>query len=191
MLISAGGVWLALFMLAFVVAMIISVENDSFFLGSVGIIISAAIAQFVFGIPIITSIITNPLMVIVYLIIYGAAGAAYAGFWRLPDFIRSRKKEIDRAYETFTADAERNRRTSDLPQSDISYDTFLESSHYDKFTVSHNKDRVASWVLLWPFGILWELMHKPIRWVWNSVYYGLGEQFEKIGKAAAKKNSGR
>jgi len=177
-LISATGVWFALFVLVALVALIISIENDSFFLGSAALIIIAGIAQFVFGIAVLATIVANPLATLFFIVFYIALGSAYAGFWRLPDFVNSRSKEIEDAFISFS------RRHKD---SNVSHDEFLNSTDYEKFTVSHNKEVVASWVLLWPAGVIWELSHKPIRWVWNQVYYGLGESFEKLNRKAASK----
>jgi hypothetical protein len=69
---------------------------------------------------------------------------------------------------------------------DTSFETFLNSTSY-RFSVKNNKDRVASWVLLWPTSFAWELIHKPFIWLWDSVYYGLGKVFEKINHDQARK----
>lgn len=177
-LISAGGVWLALFMLVCLVAMIISIENDSFFMGSVSILVTAGVSQFVFGIPVLSSIVYNPFLAIFFLIFYTAVGSAYAAFWRLPNFLQNRQTDIEDEFLRYSKDS--NVLTPNT-------EDFMNSSYYKRFTVSHNKDAVASWVLLWPVGMLWELSHKPIRWIWNQVYYGLGDAFEKINRRTTTK----
>lgn len=177
-LISATGVWFALFVLVALVALIISIENDSFFLGTAALIIIAGIAQFVFGIAVLATIVANPLATLFFILFYIALGAAYAGFWRLPDFVNSHSEEIEKAFIYFSK-VQLNR--------EVTHEEFLDSTQYAPFTVSHNKEVVASWVLLWPAGVFWELSHKPIRWVWNQVYYGLGESFEKLNRKAASK----
>lgn len=177
-LISAGGVWFALFVLAALISLIVSIENDSFFLGTAALIIIAGIAQFVFGIAVLATIIANPLATLFFVVFYIALGAAYAGFWRLPDFVNSRSEEIEKAFIYFSKHSK---------DKSVSHDEFLNSTEYEKFTVRYNKDAVASWVLLWPAGIIWELSHKPVRWIWNQVYYGLGESFEKLNRRAVSK----
>ena len=177
-LISATGVWFAIFVLLALVALIISIENDSLLLGTAAIIVITGIAQFVFGIAVLAAILTNPLASMFFVVFYIALGAAYAGFWRLPNFVSSRSKEIKEAFIYYSKNHK---------DRSVSHDEFLNSQEYKKFTVSNNKDVVASWVLLWPAGVIWELSHKPIRWVWNQVYYGLGESFEKLNRKAASK----
>lgn len=200
MLISAGGLWLGLFSLILFGSLVWASESDSFFLGTAVILIGAVIAQFVFSIPVWATIVANPLMLIVYLAVYVAAGALYAGMWRLPGYIRKHSDVIQRDYtswkDTKTRDQERSWRNTirdkvtgpeeDPKPVDVSFDTFLNSDHY-RFSVRKNKDRVASWVLLWPAGVTWELMHKPFIWMWESVYYGLGDVFERINRDSARK----
>ena len=177
-LISASGVWFALFVLAALVALIVSIENDSFLLGTAALIIIAGIAQFIFGVAILTSIITNPFATLFFAVFYTALGAAYAGFWRLPNFISTRSQEIEKAFIYYS---------KNIKDREVTHEEFLDSTEYAPFTVSRNKDAVASWVLLWPAGVIWELSHKPVRWAWNQVYYGLGKSFEKLNRKAAAK----
>lgn len=199
--ISAAGVWLALFVLVVFVSLVWASEQDSFFLGSAVIVVSAAIAQFAFSIPVISSIIANPFLLVVYIVVYTAFGALYAGMWRLPNFVRKNRDSIQNAYEEWkdrqTRGYERDWRSKvrdhvigqeavEQEPVDISFDTFLNSDSY-KFSVRNNKDRVASWVLLWPASLTWELMHKPFIWLWNSVYFSLGEVFERINRDSARK----
>lgn len=199
MLIGAGSIWLAIFALVVFASLVYSVEKDSFMLGGAILIISAVIAEFAFSIPIWTSIVANPLMLVLYLAVYIAAGSLYAGFWKLPGFVRKNSSIIQRDYESWKKDkfrsdnhwADKVRQhvkgePEPTPTVDVSFDAFLDSDSY-RFKVRNNKDRVASWVLLWPCGVTWELMHKPFIWLWESVYYGLGEVFERINRDTARK----
>ena len=199
MLIGAGSIWLAIFALVVFASLVYSVEKDSFMLGGAILIISAVIAEFAFSIPIWASIVANPLMLVLYLAVYIAAGSLYAGFWKLPGFVRKNSSIIQRDYESWKkdkfrsdnhwADKVRQHVKGDpepTPTVDVSFDAFLDSDSY-RFKVRKNKDRVASWVLLWPCGVTWELMHKPFIWLWESVYYGLGEVFERINRDTARK----
>ncbi len=200
MLISAGGMWLGLFALIVFASLVYSVEKDSFMLGAAILFISAVVAEFVFSFPIWASIIANPLMLLVYLGVYIAVGSLYGGFWKLPDFVKKNADIIQRDYTSWKKDKLRVDRslTEELkkhitkadavpvPDVDVSFDAFLDSDSY-RFKVRNNKDRVASWVMLWPFGLTWELMHKPFIWIWNTVYYGLGHVFERINRDAARK----
>lgn len=201
LLISASGVWLGLFSLIFFSSLVWASERDSFFLGTAVLLIGLAVAQFVLGVPVWATLTANLLMLGLYVVLYIAAGALYAGMWRLPNFVRKNGNAIKESYESWKrVQLQQNDRTwretvrdkvvatetDNRPAVDVSYETFLDSSSYN-YSVRRNKDRVASWVLLWPASVTWELMHKPFIWVWESVYYGLGEVFERINRDQARK----
>lgn len=194
MLISAGGLWLGLFGLVVFCSLLWASSSDSFILGSAVILVSIVIAQFVFAIPVWATIAANPLMLALYIAVYGAVGALYTAVWRLPNYVKKNSSRIQSEYETWRnsqsswkESLKRKARGEDeeVP-ADISFDAFLDSPYYS-YSVRMNKDRVASWVLLWPASLTWELMHKPFIWLWDSVYYGLGKTFEKINHNQARK----
>jgi hypothetical protein len=194
MLISAGGLWLGLFGLVVFCSLLWASSTDSFVLGSAVILVSAVIAEFVFSIPIWATIFANPFMLILYIAFYAAIGSLYTAVWRLPNYIKKNSANIQSEYETWKNSKVSWKETLKLKSreeepetpTDLSYDAFLDSPYYS-YSVRHNKDRVASWVLLWPASLTWELMHKPFIWLWDSVYYGLGKVFEKINRNQAKK----
>jgi len=186
MLISAGGLWLGLFGLVVLGSLIWASESDSFILGSAVILISAVVAQFVFTIPVWATLIANPFLLILYIAVYIAVGAVYAGMWKLPNYVNKNSNGIQIDYKRWKENQDDWNRKGHDETRDVSYDTFLNSPYYE-YSVKNNKDRVASWVLLWPVSLTWELMHKPFIWLWDSVYYGLGKVFEKINHDQAKK----
>ncbi len=183
LLISAGGVWLGLFAFISLALLIFSIEKDSSTLGGAVLIITFAIAEFGFNIPIWASIVANPLMIIFYLLVYIAVGSLYAAMWRLPNFLKRNSVRIQSDYNNWK---QTDRWGSTVNKKDISLEAFLNSGAYN-YKVQNNKDRVASWVMLWPAGVLWELSHKPFRWVWNTTYYGLGNTLERINRDTIKK----
>lgn len=201
---AAGGVWLGLFGLLVLGSLIWASETDSFLMGIAVLIIALVIGQFVFALPVWASIVTNPILLLVYVAFYTAIGAVYAAMWKVPNFVKRNKDHIQIEYKNWKDSAlykEKDRKKvsylskvavgDDQPientkSIDVSYETFLASPYYT-YSIRQNKDRVASWVLLWPFGMIWELSHKPFIWLWNSVYYSLGKVFEKINSEAAKK----
>lgn len=186
MLISAGGLWLGLFGLVVLASLIWASEIDSFILGSAVILISAAVAQYVFAIPVWATLIANPLMLILYIAVYVAIGSVYAAMWKLPNYVNKNANRIENDYGRWKENQTKTSWGKKDETADVSYDTFLDSPYYE-YSVKNNKDRVASWVLLWPASLTWELMHKPFVWLWDSVYYGLGKVFEKINRDQAKK----
>lgn len=184
MLISAGGLWLGLFGLVVLSGILWASSVDSFILGSAVIFISLVAAQFLFAIPVWAAISANPFMLIVYIVFYGAIGAVYTGLWRLPNYVKKNSAKIQSDYDSWKSNEDSWNRKG--VTRDTSFEAFLNSSSYS-YSVKNNKDRVASWVLLWPTSLLWELIHKPFVWLWDSVYYGLGKVFENINHTQAKK----
>ncbi len=197
---SMAGFWLGLYLLIVFGSLIWASETDSFFMGVAVIAIMWAIGEWVFNLGILSSLIANPLLGIVYVFLYVAIGAVYTRLWKLPNFVKKNTDNIQRSYEnwkdmlTKTNHLDWREKTRGIlpgekeerPAPDTSYDTFLNSSSYN-YSVKNNKDRVASWVLLWPASIAWELSHKPFIWAWEHVYYGLGRVFEKANHDMARK----
>lgn len=186
MLISAGGLWLGLFGLLVLSGILWASSVDSFILGTAVIFVSLVVAQFLFAIPVWAALTANPFMMIVYVVFYGAIGAVYTALWRLPKYIKRNADHIQRDYDRWKEDQEKwNRKLHDEAR-DTSFQAFLNSNDY-RYSVKNNKDRVASWVLLWPTSLTWELIHQPFVFIWDNVYYGLGKVFEKINHDQAKK----
>lgn len=186
MLISAGGLWLGLFGLVVLSGILWASSVDSFILGSAVIFISLVAAQFLFAIPVWATLAANPFMLIVYIVFYGAIGAIYTALWRLPNYIKKNSSHIQSDYNNWKSNQDGWNRKGHNETRDISYEAFLNSTSYS-YSVKNNKDRVASWVLLWPTSLLWELIHKPFIFIWDSVYFGLGKVFENINHNQAKK----
>ena len=186
MLISAGGLYLGLFGLVVLSGILWASSVDSFILGSAVVFVSLVVAQLLFSIPVWATISANPFMLIVYIVFYGAIGAVYTALWRLPNYVKKNGDRIQSDYINWMRVQEDWNRKGHDEKRVVSFETFLNSTSY-RFSVKNNKDRVASWVLLWPTSFVWELMHKPFIWLWDSVYYGLGKVFEKINHDQARK----
>lgn len=192
-LLSAAGVWVALFGIAALGSLIWASEIESFWLGLGVIIIGLAIANFLLGIPVFAVLQANLLLAAFFAVVFVAVGTVYAAMWRLPNFVDKHSSSIAAQYDNWKTNRSPSRRKNytgdrnapDEATLDISYETFLKSNSY-RYSVRNNKDVVASWVLLWPVSMLWELSHKPFRWVWNKVYYGIGRVLEEINYKAAK-----
>ncbi len=174
-----SGAWFAIFMLAFIVIGIIANEMDSFWMGAATLLIGLVGMQFLFAVPVWASIFANPLMLLLYAAVYVAIGSIYTGMWSWPNYIREHEDRIKMSYGEY-----RNRNKRDGIE--VTFDDFLDSGSYD-YKASNHKDRLAAWVLMWPFGLLWDLMHRPARWIWNTVYSGLGRVFEDVSKRTARK----
>lgn len=173
---AAGGTWFAIFALFIFVAGIVSAEYDSFFGGTATFIVGLLGADIIFGYSVIAAIISNPLIILLALALYVFVGSVYTGFWKWPDYIRSVSDLIDAKFNIWLNKDKQNH----------SFDEFLESVEYSPFSAANNKERLAAWVLMWPFSLFWELLRKPAIWLFNTSYAMLGDMFESIGKRTAK-----
>ena len=178
-----GGVWFALFVLLFIVCGIFSAETDSFFTGTATFVLGLAGLDLMFGYPVWETVVSNPLSILLFLAIYIAAGSAYAGLWRWVRYIKEHSEDINNSFLRWAREARKDAQPDD-------FETYLDSDYY-AYKASKHKDKLAAWVLLWPFGLLWDLMHRPARWVFNTVYNNLGTLFDKIGKHTARSIQGK
>lgn len=178
---AAGGTWFAIFVLIVLIAGIASAEFDSFFGGTATLITGLIGADLMFGYPIFASIVANPLVILLYIALYVAAGSIYTGIWKWPDYIRGRSEHIEARYKEWSDSRSSN-------GTGKTFDEFLDSSSYQTYyAASNNKERLSAWVLMWPFSLTWELARKPAKWAFNNVYAMLGDVFERVGKSTAKR----
>lgn len=192
--ISAAGVWLALYVLILLGTLFWASEVDSFLIGTSVLIVGFAVGQFALKLPLYAMLSANPLLAVAYVIVHIAVGALYTYMWRLPAYLRKNSGSIQAQYlnwqDVMTREAKMGGRyaSKDEPADkvDLSFEKFLDSDRYT-FSVRRNKDRVASWVLLWPVDLVWEMIHNPFKWLWNAVYYGLGDVLERLNRDVARK----
>jgi hypothetical protein len=176
-----SGIWLSIFALLAISLLILSIEKDSSTLGSAVLFLSFMIVEYGFNIPIWASIVANPILLAVYLFAYISSGIVYASFWRLPNFIKKNADSIRNDYHQWK---QTDQWTS--PKRDVSIDAFLSSSYY-RYKIQNNKDRIISWVMLWPVGVTWEMIHKPTTAIWKTGYRIIGNTLEKVNRDTARK----
>lgn len=183
MMALAGGFWFFLFMVAVLVGGVIVSEMDSFFAGTVTFVLTLAGLQ-MFGYPILASILGNPIFLLIFLGIYVAAGSAYAVFYRYPRFLKKNDTHIKDRYKQYL-------RSQSLVDNDEAFDAFVDSPDYSKYRPGNNKDAIANWVLMWPWALFWDLLHRPIIWAYDNMYVGIGAALERVGKSVTRKIVGR
>lgn len=176
-----GGAWFGVFTLAVLILGIISAEYDSFFMGSATLLVGLAVADLVFAVPVWASIVANPLMVLLIIALYVAVGALYTALWRWPDWINSRASRIKESFDSW------NRNGTDKGHGG-SFDEFIDSYAYGAYTAAENKERLSTWTLMWPWSLFWVLANRPARWIWNQSYRVLGQLFDKVGRAQARRS---
>lgn len=183
MMALAGGFWFFLFVMAVLVGGVIVSEMDSFFAGTITFILTLSGFQ-LFGYPIFASILGNPIFLLIFLAIYVAAGSAYAVFYRYPRFLKKSDDDIKERYRNYL-------RSERLEDNDEAFEAFMDSAEYAKYRPGRNKDAIANWVLMWPWSLFWDLLHRPIIWVYNNAYIGIGQALDRVGKNITRKIVGR
>jgi hypothetical protein len=180
-----SGVWFALFVIIFAACGTFTASVGNMFWSLVVLAAGAGILEFLVGISVLSILIANPLLVIAVLAIYIGIGAAYTGLWRWPAYLRKHTNIIQIVF---------NRWRDDHPKQlagktkEEAFEAFLDSAHYAEFHPSRNKERLSTWVVMWPFAMGWELSHKPLIWIFETIYYTLGDMFVAIGKNTARRN---
>ena len=170
MLALTGGFWFFLFVMFILVVGVVSTEIDSFFGGAITLIFLAAGSQFLFGYPVWASIVANPLLVVVGVVAYVAVGIVYGVYFRYADFLRKRADNIKQSWDSFKK-----------KNANATHDDFRNAYEYKDYTPSANSDKIIAWVMLWPWGVFWDLCHKPIRWVYNNMYSFTGQLLDRVG----------
>lgn len=185
----SSGIWFGIFLLAFLAIGIIVSEYDNFAMGTITLIAGLSLLQWVFGVPVWAAIVSNPFIIVLFAIVYIVCGSLFTGFWKFPNFVNKNKLNIQLAFESWikiNSPSSSKEEYVDKLKSEEKFEQFLDSTSYP-MSASKNKNRLASWVLMWPFALLWELSHKPAIWLWELVYYNLGEVFQHVSKNAARK----
>lgn len=167
--------WFITFLILFIVGGIFASEIESFYVGSVLYLASLAALQLFFDIPVWQSIVDNPFFVVLYLVLYTVAGSIFTLLWMWPEYIRESASKLNRCYLDFIRH---------YPEG--TKEEFLDSSDYP-FNVSEYKQTIATWILLWPFALAWELLRKPTKYTYKLVYAALGKSFETVGKKVANR----
>lgn len=174
-----GGFWFFLYVVAFLVGGVIVSEFDDFFSAIVTLVVMILAGEFLFGVPFLATIALNPLMVFVFIIGYIIFGAANAILWKYPTYLHDNKEHIKDDYENYLE-------AQKLVDNEESKDSFINSDYYSRYRPGSNLNAIFSWVLMWPWTLLWDVAHRPFTWIYNSFYNWIGQSLEAVGKRVTK-----
>ena len=178
-----GGFWFFLFVIAIFACGIWSAETDNMFGGALTLLALAAGAQFLFGIPVFGAILANPLLLIVGVVAYIGIGLAYAVMYRYADYLRRHAYQIKMKWSEFQLSHQKTHGKDTTPtRSD-----FRNSYSYQEYAPKYNADRIAAWVMMWPWAVFWDLSHKPLRFVYNNMYTLAGKALDRVGARVSEK----
>jgi len=178
-----GGFWFFLFVLAIFACGILSAETDNMFGGAITLVLLAIGADVLFGYPVFSLILANPLLLIVGVVAYIAVGLAYAVMYRYADFLKRRAGDIKMKWGDFQISYKKEHGKDATP----TRDQFRNSSTYTEFTPKYNADRIAAWVMMWPWAVFWDLSHKPLRFMYNNMYTFAGKALDRVGARVSDK----
>lgn len=173
-----GGLGFFAFIAVMIIIGVISAEMDNVIAAVITMLLLFGGAQLVFGIQISAMVMANPLIIVFGLLVYTVIGLSYAVFFRYAEFLNINADRIRHKATSFFTSPKGKDKTED---------DFLESDDYAPFTPSHNVDKITAWLVLWPWGMFWDLCSKPTTWIYNTVYSLAGVMLDKVGKRVTKK----
>jgi hypothetical protein len=175
---SGLTLWAILGIIVVLVGGFVAAKMESAWVATFTVISGVLVADLAIGYPVLAMMGANPLLAIGIILGYAVVGFVYTGLWRWPEFIRENKSYLRRDYKQWAMKV--------ADDTDNSFDAFLESDA-NKYKARNNKQRLGTYVGMWPFSLTGELLRKPAIWLWNTLYAGFGEIFDRIGKAVARK----
>ncbi len=137
---------------------IIACELDSFVGGAITLLGLLGIAQAWFHIPVLAIITANPTIIVVALAVYVLVGVGYATLIRFPRYLASRQSQIASAWTEF-----KKQNTGE----DATEEAFRASYRFSPFTAAQNDHRIVAWAMLWPWGLAWDAVNRPVRWMYE------------------------
>lgn len=173
------SVWVILLSVAFIIVILFNSVKDNALIAYCFIVLGGVLLEFGFKIPIIASIIANPILVVIGFITYIAIGILYAATFELPRYLYKNKDSIKQAHKNWV---NTNKQQGIVSNQD---EEFL-NSYYNDFSISKNKDKILSWIILWPYKVLWDISHKPFIFLWNKIYTITYKTFSEITNKTIK-----
>ena len=123
-------------------------------------------------------VLANPMLLGVAFIASLLIGAAWATYYKWPNWIHDNRESIQQRYEIWVVGKYSNK-------ADTSIEGFLNSDSYTYYYGAQaNKGRIINWIMLWPASVVWELIHRPV----TAVYDHISNTLVSIGKKTAASN---
>ncbi len=158
---------------------IASVEWDNWFGGFVTFVGTLAVVQWWFALPVWATIVANPLLIVGAVVAYVIIGLSYATLIRFPRWISACAPQISRLWDDYVK----------ANPTDYSHDGFRQSYRFREYTASWNSDRIASWAIMWPWGLAWDLVNRPVRMVYRHIYRAFEGVLARVERRAIEQAS--
>jgi len=183
------SIWLLVMLVADLAILMWCTETDSPFIGLFTVAVSAALARWVFGIPIISWVMANPLLLAGCAALYFVTGVAwtYPKWWFFVRNIRDRYLDHMRSWL-------RGKGVEDW-DSAMSVPNELKNQWFNN---RHNaewlrmfpvrarnyKSKIMTWMAWWPASMVWTLINDPIRKIYRYAWEVLRSTFDRVANSA-------
>lgn len=140
--------------------------EESLFLAAITWVASLAILYWYFGITILSAV--GILGAGAVILAYVFLGGLFTAFVLWPRWLNRKKDEIKQAHTLWS-------------KSKVEPD-FYKSQYYYPFSAAGNKEKLATWTMLWVFTLIWDATHKPLIWTYEKAYRSFAKLFDQSGK---------
>jgi hypothetical protein len=188
MLLAVGAFWFWVTFACLMVLMIAAVEYDKPGLATLSIIVFFVLLGWLGNINILNAIRERPLLSLGCLAGYFAAGTMWSicKWWF---YVRKLRDKFDEYKRDFLA---RNNRADakTIPDdlrilwlNEVDYNYSLAPSK-SKPIVAHNKSRIMTWMVYWPWSLVWTMVNDPIKRLFKEIYRVIQGFMQKISDRA-------
>jgi hypothetical protein len=167
-------IWVIVGFVAIFAVGILAAEIESWLLGAAALLgFGVFMAAFGMNPANMVFTFTGFILLLSYILI----GGLYVYFYSWPLWLDKNKDKINRYWDDFR---KKN------PESTA--EDFLNDYTGQRFRPSSNVNYITNQMVLWPFDLFWELLHKPITWAYNEVYRIMGDLLWNRTKNYMEKN---
>lgn len=171
-----------------IIIFLICVAYESPGFATLSFIASLAAAEFIFGLPVIDTIKAQPLSIVAFAAVYLLAGIA----WSIPKWwfhVRNLRDEYLEAIQKFL-----DQEGANIKAEDFDFEGEL-GDHWSSYNApywdnkippraSENKSRILTWVLYWPFSMVWTIIDEPFRRAFTMVFERIRGLYQRISESA-------
>ena len=172
----------------FIVAMLAFVANElpgRYF--AISILVFALVLQLLAGIPILVFIVAHPIWILIFVALYLPFGILYSRYYELPRFCRRVVEYYNEEKKEFFNRLQANRRTDKDGKEQTAEEAWIENCKY-KFPQFHNgtfsirsyKGKIFTWVVYWPWFLVWRLMYDFLKEIWDIIYLQIQHIYQAV-----------
>lgn len=161
--------WPWLLVAAFIAVLGFSAAQETTFFAIIAVILYAGVSFFVYDINILSWIVASPLSAVFALVLYTTAGVVWSLYmWRrhmLGELLQSEMKSAKQKQISVSG----------------SPDGYRESGYFPSSAKAvNNKDRIISWISLWPVSAVWYILDDIVIGFFRNVYEMMGGLYDRV-----------